>query len=271
MAVPVGARSTRGVGELVRLLLDAGVRRFMVGLGGSSTNDGGSGVLAALGLTLRDAAGRPVSATPETLAALRTVDAAGLDPRLAGCELRIMSDVNNPLNGERGRDRDLRPAEGCAAGRHRALRRGARALRAPRRGGARPLGRAAAGRGRGGRTGLRVPAPGRRVFVGRGGRGRPDRARRRAGAAPTGRSPARVAATGRRCWRRRPYVVARHAAAHGVPVTLVSGAVDAAALADLGAALRGLLRAAQRADEPRRVHCRRLPPAGGSRRAARAA
>ena len=57
MGVPVEARSTRGMGEAIRALLDAGVRRFYVALGGSSTNDGGAGLLAGLGLKLFDAAG----------------------------------------------------------------------------------------------------------------------------------------------------------------------------------------------------------------------
>src|SRR5437762_3742228 len=64
ISVPVERRSTRGLGELMRLLLDAGVRHYLIGLGGRSTNDGGAGLLAALGLKLADAEGRDVEATP---------------------------------------------------------------------------------------------------------------------------------------------------------------------------------------------------------------
>ncbi|MGE8490629.1 MAG: glycerate kinase, partial [Paraburkholderia nemoris] len=63
MGVPVEARSTRGMGEAIRALLDAGVRRFFVALGGSSTNDGGAGLLAGLGLKLLDAQDKGLDAT----------------------------------------------------------------------------------------------------------------------------------------------------------------------------------------------------------------
>src|SRR5687767_8401351 len=74
-AALVGARSTRGVGELIRKLLDDGIRRFMIGLGGSSTNDGGAGMLAALGLRLQDQHGDEVAPTPNGLVSLARVDA----------------------------------------------------------------------------------------------------------------------------------------------------------------------------------------------------
>ena len=98
----VEQRSTRGVGELMRRLLDAGIRRIMVGLGGSSTNDGGAGLLAGLGLRLVAADGRSVEPTPAGLAALEAVDVRDLDPRLAQTRITIMSDVTNPLCGEQG-------------------------------------------------------------------------------------------------------------------------------------------------------------------------
>jgi glycerate kinase len=66
-AVDVEHRTTLGVGELIRNRLDAGVRRFMIGLGGSSTNDGGAGLLAALGLSLTDARGQAIEPTPAGL------------------------------------------------------------------------------------------------------------------------------------------------------------------------------------------------------------
>src|SRR4030095_10111283 len=101
-AVPVEHRSTRGLGELMRLLLDAGVRNFLIGLGGSSTNDAGAGMLAALGLKLADAEGRDVEPTPIGLTKLAQVDASVLDSRLGHAHITIMSDVDNPLCGERG-------------------------------------------------------------------------------------------------------------------------------------------------------------------------
>ena len=77
MSVPVDARSTRGMGEAIRTLLDEGVRRFFVALGGSSTNDAGAGLLAGLGLQCFDAAGQPVEPVPSRLADIARIDASG--------------------------------------------------------------------------------------------------------------------------------------------------------------------------------------------------
>ena len=115
MKVPVGARATQGIGELIRALLDLGVRRFMIGLGGSSTNDGGAGMLVALGLRLLDAGGAEAAPSPAGLASLARVDAARLDPRLAQSSITIMSDVNNPLCGESGATAIFGPQKGVAA------------------------------------------------------------------------------------------------------------------------------------------------------------
>lgn len=111
---PVAQRSTQGLGELVKHCLDLGIRRFMIGLGGSSTNDGGAGILAALGVQLRDAAGRPLAPTPDGLAALASVDFRELEPRLAEAHITIMSDVNNPLCGEWGATAVFGPQKGVA-------------------------------------------------------------------------------------------------------------------------------------------------------------
>lgn len=112
MAAPVTGRTTRGMGDLVRALLDEGVRRFMIGLGGSSTNDGGAGLLAALGLRLENASGEEVAATPEGLALLTRVDARALDVRLAESEITVLSDVDNPLNGPAGATAIFGPQKG---------------------------------------------------------------------------------------------------------------------------------------------------------------
>jgi glycerate kinase len=121
ISVPVERRSTRGVGELMRQLLDAGVRDFMVGLGGSSTNDAGAGLLSALGLKLVDAKGRDVEPTPAGFATLAQVDASVLDPRLADTRITIMSDVDNPLCGERGATAIFGAQKGVTAGHSREI------------------------------------------------------------------------------------------------------------------------------------------------------
>lgn len=92
--------STYGVGELIAAALDAGARRIVVGLGGSGTNDGGAGMLAALGAT-----GEPSDALtsgPDGLARLSAVDISAARDRLAGIDLIAASDVDNPLLGLRG-------------------------------------------------------------------------------------------------------------------------------------------------------------------------
>jgi glycerate kinase len=113
-ATDVAQRSTQGLGELVRLCLDRGLRRFMIGLGGSSTNDGGSGVLAALGVRLHDAHGEAIAPTPAGLAQLFHVDFSGVDPRILQAEITLMTDVDNPLCGEAGATATFGPQKGVA-------------------------------------------------------------------------------------------------------------------------------------------------------------
>jgi glycerate 2-kinase len=110
--IDVEQRSSRGIGELMAKLLDGGLREFMVGLGGTSTNDGGAGMLAALGVQLLDAGGRAVDATPKGLATLATVDTGGLDPRLQQATITIMSDVDNVLAGPHGATAIFGPQKG---------------------------------------------------------------------------------------------------------------------------------------------------------------
>lgn len=114
MSAPVAQRSTLGLGELLRALLDTGARRILIGLGGSSTNDGGAGLLAGLGVRLLDRHGQPVAPVPSALANVATVDISGLDARLAECELIAMSDVNNPLCGTQGATAIFGPQKGVA-------------------------------------------------------------------------------------------------------------------------------------------------------------
>ena len=114
MAIPVGDRSSYGVGELIRLLLTEGIRHFFVGLGGTSSNDGGAGLLAALGVKFTGTFRREIAPSPNGLAKLISVDVTGLDARLADCEITLLSDVNNPLTGERGATAIFGPQKGVA-------------------------------------------------------------------------------------------------------------------------------------------------------------
>lgn len=111
-ASDVALRSTRGVGELLRHCLDGGLRHFLIGLGGSSTNDGGAGLLAALGVRFCDARGAALAPHPQGLAALHHIDWSGLDPRLAICNITLLTDVDNPLCGIDGATAVFGPQKG---------------------------------------------------------------------------------------------------------------------------------------------------------------
>jgi glycerate 2-kinase len=108
-----GLASTRGTGDLLRAALDAGVERVTVGLGGSATTDGGSGLLSALGVRFLDGAGGELPDGGAPLAGLDRIDAGGLDPRLAEVRLVVASDVTNPLCGPAGAAATYGPQKGA--------------------------------------------------------------------------------------------------------------------------------------------------------------
>jgi glycerate kinase len=109
---PLAAAST-GAGDLVRAALDAGCREIVLGVGGSSSTDGGMGVAAALGVRFLDAAGHELAASGSNLPRVRRVDLSGLHPRLATAILTVASDVDNPLLGEAGAARVYGPQKGA--------------------------------------------------------------------------------------------------------------------------------------------------------------
>ncbi|KMN35792.1 glycerate kinase [Chromobacterium sp. LK1] len=104
---------SHGTGELIRAALDAGARRFVLGIGGSATNDGGAGMLQALGARLLDADGRELPPGGAALARLARLDLSGLEPRLAGCRIDVACDVDNPLTGPRGASAVFGPQKGA--------------------------------------------------------------------------------------------------------------------------------------------------------------
>lgn len=105
--------STAGVGELLLAALDAGARHLIVGLGGSATNDAGTGMLTALGARFTDAAGSALPPGGASLAALAEVDLGGLDARLADCRIEVACDVDSPLLGSRGASAVFGPQKGA--------------------------------------------------------------------------------------------------------------------------------------------------------------
>ncbi|MCT2056224.1 glycerate kinase [Dermabacter hominis] len=108
--------STRGVGELISSALDrlGGGGRLIIGIGGSATNDGGVGMLGALGARFLDSDGRPLPPVPASLAGrLARIDVSGLDPRLSEVSIEVACDVTNPLLGTSGASAIFGPQKGA--------------------------------------------------------------------------------------------------------------------------------------------------------------
>ncbi len=94
--------STSGVGELIKNALDKGVKKIVLGLGGSATNDGGVGAAAELGAIFLDESGNTLQANGENMAKLAKVNLENLDKRLFETEILMACDVQNPFTGETG-------------------------------------------------------------------------------------------------------------------------------------------------------------------------
>ncbi|SFL94248.1 glycerate kinase [Paenibacillus sp. 1_12] len=105
--------TTYGTGELIRHALDAGCRSFLLALGGSATNDGGAGMLQALGMRLLDSAGNSVGFGGGALDRIAMIDDSGWDPRIAESRFLIASDVQNPFIGPNGASRVFGPQKGA--------------------------------------------------------------------------------------------------------------------------------------------------------------
>lgn len=102
-----------GTGELILAALAEGVEKIIVGIGGSATNDGGAGMLQALGALLLDAQHQPIGAGGGCLQDLAAIDLSGLDKRLAGVEIVVACDVDNPMCGEKGASAVFGPQKGA--------------------------------------------------------------------------------------------------------------------------------------------------------------
>lgn len=94
--------TTFGVGEMIGDAVHRGCRHFIMGIGGSATNDGGIGMLMALGFCFLDEKGQPVRGGADILSRITAVNASRVLPELKECEFRIACDVDNPLCGENG-------------------------------------------------------------------------------------------------------------------------------------------------------------------------
>jgi glycerate 2-kinase len=104
-----------GTGQLIKHALDKGVRRFLIGIGGSATNDGGAGMLQALGVSFKDENGKELSFGGGALGRLHTIDVSGLDERIKHVKFDVACDVTNPLIGENGASAIFGPQKGATA------------------------------------------------------------------------------------------------------------------------------------------------------------
>ena len=118
--VPVEKRNplsttTYGLGEAIRHAMGAGYRRFIIGIGGSATNDAGAGMAQALGVGLLDESGKALEYGGAALARLRRIDMSGLEKSIGECEFLVACDVNNPLTGPTGASAIYGPQKGATA------------------------------------------------------------------------------------------------------------------------------------------------------------
>ena len=105
--------STRGTGELMKHALKLGAKKILVGIGGSATNDGGTGMARALGVRFLDAAGKAIPEGGGALGALDRIDISRVDPRLKGASVEVACDVDNPLTGPHGAAQIYGPQKGA--------------------------------------------------------------------------------------------------------------------------------------------------------------
>lgn len=105
--------TTYGVGEMIKDAVNRGYRKFIIGIGGSCTNDGGFGLLSALGCRFKDKDGREIAYGAKGLKDFAAVDARGIMPEIKKCELLIACDVDNPLCGKNGCSEVFAPQKGA--------------------------------------------------------------------------------------------------------------------------------------------------------------
>lgn len=105
--------TTYGTGQLIKACLDYGVEKILIGIGGSATNDGGAGVVQALGGKLLDKQGNELGFGGGELGKLNSIDLSGFDVRLKNVIVEVACDVNNPLCGKQGASNVFGPQKGA--------------------------------------------------------------------------------------------------------------------------------------------------------------
>lgn len=105
--------TSRGTGELILCALEHGARNIIIGIGGSATNDGGAGMVQALGAKLLDSEGNALGQGGGALETLARIDISELDRRLHDCRIEVACDVTNPLTGKEGATAIFGPQKGA--------------------------------------------------------------------------------------------------------------------------------------------------------------
>lgn len=107
--------TTYGTGQLIKAALDAGCKNFIIGIGGSATNDGGAGMAQALGVKFLDENNNQIGFGCRELAKIRKIDISGIDSRVSSCVFTVASDVKNVLYGPEGASAVYGPQKGAAS------------------------------------------------------------------------------------------------------------------------------------------------------------
>lgn len=105
--------TTYGVGEIIKDAVKNGCRRFIIGIGGSATNDGGTGMLSALGFRFLDENNKEIVPGAKGLKSIKKIDDINVIPELFDCTFRVACDVTNPLYGENGCSAIFGPQKGA--------------------------------------------------------------------------------------------------------------------------------------------------------------
>jgi glycerate 2-kinase len=108
--------SSVGTGQLIAHALDSGVKRIILGLGGSATNDCGIGMATALGISFKDANGSPVVPVGKNLSSIETIALNNLHPKLKSVQFTVLGDVTNVLYGPQGAAKIFAAQKGADAG-----------------------------------------------------------------------------------------------------------------------------------------------------------
>ncbi|MFZ7104051.1 MAG: glycerate kinase [Peptococcaceae bacterium] len=105
--------TTYGTGQLIKAAVESGCREFMIGIGGSATNDGGVGMAQALGIKFLDEEGREIAYGGGNLGKIKKIDMTNLDSRISECKFKVACDVDNPLCGPKGASHVFGPQKGA--------------------------------------------------------------------------------------------------------------------------------------------------------------